>query len=350
MTDKIYFFHETGAPSHVYALEYLLNQHNIRLEYREFNYYIQLGHAIKHLNFRDIRKLLKNIGFLITLLFTSKRKIVFGIAPYNYFLKWLRFFLKRHSVYYFTSYTCWDQTRMARKKFYSPKILTIWKNFLNNNVKHIFAVSQLTRDELIKNGFSTFENISVVNHSYKENIEPSENETKTNKFIYAGRLENKKGISELLCIFAKHPQTDFTLVGKGKLENIVEQAAKKYDNIHYIKYLKGLEKIIPIYKKNSFLVLNSQREGGWEELFGITIIEGMACGLIPITTNHPGPKEIITSYQNGIICDEGTIEKGIDYALNMKNEEFLKMKQKAISRGKEFKSSIISEKWNKILQ
>jgi len=41
-----------------------------------------------------------------------------------------------------------------------------------------------------------------------------------------------------------------------------------------------------------------------EELFGISIIEGMACGCVPLTTDHSGPKEIITSGINGFISKE----------------------------------------------
>lgn len=350
---KVYFFHEYGAPSHVYGLEYLLNKYDIKLEHREFNYsgqFFFLARQIKHLRFNFTKRFCQNIGFLLSLLFTKDRKIVLGIAPYNYYLKWLRYFFKRHKVYYFTSYTCWDQTRMANSQHYSPKVLNIWKKFIHDEVKHIFTVSDLTHKELVKNGFNKSENISIVYHSYIENIEASTAVEKNNYFLYVGRLVESKGIEELLNIFSTLPHCSLTIVGRGYLDSKVQEATKLYTNIHYKGYIEGLENIIPIYKENSFLLLNSQRTETWEELFGISLVEGMACGLIPIATNHPGPTEIITSEKDGILCKEGSIKEAIEYVLKMSDDEFFLMKQNAIIRGQEFRSSEISHRWEAILE
>lgn len=350
---KVYFYHEYGSPSHVYGLEHLLNKYEIKLVHREFNYWGQfffLARQIKHLRFNFAKRFCQNVGFLLSLLFTKNRKIVLGIAPYNYYLKWLRYFFKRHQVYYFTSYTCWDQTRMANSRHYSPKILAIWKNFIHDEVEHIFAVSDLTRKELVENGFSKNESISVVYHSYIEDIQVSASIEKNNGFLYVGRLVESKGIEELLSIFSELPHCKATFVGRGHLDNKIQEAAKLYPNIHYRGYIEGLKNIIPIYKENSFLLLNSQRTETWEELFGISIVEGMACGLIPIATNHPGPAEIITTGKNGILCEEGSIKKAIENAINMSNDQFTLMKQNAIARGQEFRSSEISHRWGNILK
>jgi glycosyltransferase involved in cell wall biosynthesis len=347
----IYTLHEYGAPSHFYGLEFLCKQNNTALKHYELNLYRQLGSSIKRLNINKLIKCVSNILFLISLIFTKNKKIVIGIAPYNKDLKILCKLLKKHQVYYFTSYTCWDQSRMAHNKNYSEDLLNIWKQFTNKQVKHIFAVSELTKQELVNNGFSKSDNITIVNHSFSIKIVPSKN-NKTNNFISVGGINKKKGMGQLVDIFSELPNCELTIAGTGKGDILkkVEAASKDFENITYVGFIQGLEKLIPIYQKHSFLILNSHRTNKWEELFGLVIIEAMACGLIPITTDHPGPKEIITDGINGFICKEGDIIEGITKAINLNNDDFLKMKQAAIFRGQAFHSSMISNKWKAILR
>ena len=345
---KIYILHEYGAPSHFFGLEYIANKKSIKLYHRELNYYRQLGSSIKHLDFDKLHKFLINLGFIISMFFRKNQTIVLGIAPYNFYLKYLRIILRKNNIFYFTSYSCWNQKKMVHSKYYSDRLLLIWKDFINYEVAHIFTVSQKACDELVRNGFSIRKKITVVNHSYKEEIVPSSKTNKTNEFIYVGRLTKTKGIEELLQIFEKLPNCKLTIIGDGDLKINVINASKNNNNIIYKGYINGLESIIPIYKENSFILLNSQCSDSWEELFGISLIEGMACGLIPIATNHSGPKEIITPYLNGIICEESEILRGITYALKMKDSEYCRMKENSIIRAREFTSSNISKKWEKI--
>lgn len=347
---KVYTLHEYGAPSHFYGLEYLVNEKGYEIHHREFNYIHQLGSSIKKIDLNKFRKLVINIFFIFSLIFTKNKIIVIGIAPYNFRLFFLRILLKNHKVSYFTSYTFWDQSRMAHSLFYSSKLLNIWKLFLSKEVEHIFAVSKKTSDQLVKNGFSTPENITVVNHSYNEIIEARKYNDHNFKFIYAGRLTESKGIFELIEIFKELPQCEFTIVGNGELKDSIIDICKSYKNIKYLGYIKGLKNLIPIYKSHSFLLLNSKRTESWEELFGITIIEGMACGLIPITTDHSGPNEIITNEVNGFICEEGQIKNGILHVLNLATYEVMIIKKNVIKKSGEYHSSAISKKWNSIFK
>ena len=208
----------------------------------------------------------------------------------------------------------------------------------------------MTRDELVSNGFSAFDNISIVYHSYNEKVTPSSYSKKSNRFISVGKLSPHKGIEDLLNIFSNKSNCNLTIVGKGSLINLVTETSRIHKNITYKGYTNGFKNLIPIYNQHSFLILNSLKTGAWEELFGIVIIEAMACGLIPITTNHTGPREIITPFINGILCEEGKIIEGIDYALNINQNDYITMREKSIERSKDFQSSIISHRWEPILK
>ncbi|WP_066627076.1 glycosyltransferase family 4 protein [Labilibacter marinus] len=345
---KVYTFHEHGSPSHFNALEHLTNRENISLCHREFDYYRQLVMLVKTRG-KNTLKLFLNFKFLISLIFTSNKIIIVGIAPYNFNLKFLRPLLKKHRVFLFTSYTCWDQSIMAHSKYFSKNILSVWRQFIFNDTEHVFAVSEKTKRELIANGFKAKDQITVVHHSYKMEIQPSENKEKTLNFITVASLSESKGIDELLKIFKKLPNCKLTIVGKGPMEGEIKQACLDYINICYLGYIKGLDNLLPVYKENCFLLLNSKKSNYWEELFGMVIIEGMSCGVIPITTNHSGPKEIITNNRNGLICAEGDIESGIKYAIKMQGDEFLEMKNSAILRGQEFRSNVVSRRWETII-
>lgn len=346
MKNKIFVCHEFYTPSHYTALEYLAQEHGYEVIYCEPNLYRELRHCIKNKISRT--RFFHNLYWTIYLLLTSGSKVVVGMAPYNPFLKWILFLLRGHELYYHSSYSCWDGSRFAHKG--NDKDIKLWKDFTNHKIKHFFAVSQKTKEEVVKNGYCSPEKISVVNHSYNIDIDIDNLCEFSPSFICVGRLSEQKGIAQLLDIFSKHPEAKITFVGNGDLEPLVRQYASKYSNIKYLGFVKGLSNLIPIYKKHSFLVLNSIKTQTWEELFGMALYEGMACGCVPLANNHPGPKEIITNGVDGYLCEEGNIECLIERAMNMDKSEFEQMRQKSMERGHSFHSSLIAQKWKDILE
>ena len=345
----IIVLHEYGAPTHYHALKYLAEQNGYKVKYFTFQTILS-GRLYKRLKYciRHPLQSLSEILFLCTLPIVKKKKIVIGIAPFNNNLPLLMWLMKKHEVYYHTSYSCWDGSRYSHAP-QNDVILRKWKYFTHYYVHHIFAVSEWTKKGLVNNGYANEENISVVNHSFTKLVEVDVNRKKAQNFICVSLLIESKGIPQLLEYFAQHPNANITLVGKGELEEKVKEYSKNFSNILYKGYIKGSENIIPIYKENSFLILNSQRTTNWEELFGMVIIEGMACGCVPITTDHPGPKEIIENGVDGIICEEGRISEGINYALNMPNEVYSKMKYAALKKGRGYYYKNVAKKWDSIL-
>lgn len=350
MNKTIYVLHEYGAPTHYIALEHLATKHQTKVIYREFRILLLLKSWMKHpWRLTKLRRCLINIFFLCSLFFRQPAKIVIGIAPFNHLIGGMMFLLKRHEVYYHTSYSCWDGTRYAHKPK-NERVVSLWRRFTSSYVRHIFAVSEKTKSELINNGFATEERITVVNHSYRERIEAEPDARRTKSFIFCGRMIASKGIEQLLEYFAAHPDCTLTLVGRGALDPLVSECVRQHNNIIHTGYIKGLANIIPYYRKASYLLLNSQRTPGWEELFGITLIEGMACGCVPITTDHPGPKEIITDGIDGVICREGEITAGIDKALSFTDEEYAGYRRNAIDTGRKYYCEDMAERWRAIFQ
>ncbi len=347
MSKEIYILHKSGANSHYSGLKFLLESHNGKLHYREFSIISKLLKSVIKLKPKLFYKQLINILFLIKLLFTKNKKIVIGIAPFDLKLTRLLPLLKRHQIYYHTSWANWDGSFVPKSKNTSTDLKNKWSFFLKEQVKHIFAVTNTSKQELITHYKIDFSKISVVNHSFnpKELIYDQSNTSDTLSFLYVGRLLQEKGVAEMLEYFSKHPDKILTLVGKGKLEDLVTSYAKQYTNIIYKGYIHDKKELSKIGNRHHFILNNSKRTKKWEELFGMALIEGMALGLIPIGVNHPGPNEIISN-EVGYLFQEGELEEKLN---SIEKVDFDK-KQKSHLRSKQYTIEAISEKWVEILE
>ena len=192
------------------------------------------------------------------------------------------------------------------------------------------------------------EKISVVYHALDSVFET---EFTTNKkplsFIYFGRLVPQKGLKEVLDFFSKQKKARLTIIGDGKEKELIKSIADQYDTVDFIPYTSNKQKLVKLLSTQEYLVLNSKRNSKWEELFGLAIIESMAQGVIPIATNHSGPKEIITK-DVGFLCDEGNITSVISERIKI-NYFDKNMSEKAKEKAKYYLEESIAQRWKIIL-
>lgn len=345
-TNVVYILHKNGAKSHYLGLTHLPNQENIQLKHREFSIVSKLFKSIVKVKPQLFKKQVLNIGFFIQLLFSKNRKIVLGIAPFDHKLGRLLPLLKKHQLYYHSSWTCWDKT-FHPKETNKEKVYNTWQDFLENRVKHIFAVSQQTKTSILENYDVASNKISVVNHCLHEAfLKDYHLEKKKDSFLYVGRLTPEKGIEEILTFFKKHPELNLSIVGDGKLEENIKQAAEKSANIIFHYKIENKEKLAQLFSSHQYFLLNSKKTARWEELFGIVLIEAMAQKVIPIASNHSGPKEIIRK-DTGYLFKEGDLESTI---LSVVNQGFSEEMATAAKKSAEkYTLEMISEKWTPIL-
>ncbi len=346
----VYILHKNGADSHYIGLRYLLEQNNMILKYREFSVVGKMVKAVKKTDWQSFKKQWINLFFLLSLLFRKEKKVVLGIAPFDKKLKRLLPVLKNHQVYYHTSWTCWDKS-FHPKRNKSEKIFKVWQGFLEQQTKHIFCVSKTSKKSLLANYNIPSEKISPVFHSINPKFFKKTTKSKKPKsFIYIGRMLPEKGVEELLNFFAaaenKHLQ--LTLIGSGKLEDVVQETAKNNSNITYKSHILEKHKLLEVLSKHQFLLLNSKKTKKWEELFGMVLIEAMAQGVIPIAANHSGPKEIITK-ETGILFTEGNIKEAIFKALETPPEVFKELEKNTREEAKNFSVKKIALNWQPIL-
>jgi len=319
------------------------------LTYREFSVTKNIIKAIIKFDLKLLKKQFVNIYFLLNLVFTRNKKIVLGIAPYDFRLIFLSFILRNHQIYYHTSWTCWDRSFYPKKLFVNKWLIHFWEDFVRDRFIKIFAVSEVTKDELKQHLNVNSDKIIVVNHSFDDTIYSYIDRDFSDEFLYVGRFEPQKGIDEILEYFAKKSSLLLTLVGDGSLIDKVKNFSQNYKNIQYVSFISDQRKLVEVYNKHDFLLLNSKKVGNWEELFGMVLIEAMACGVIPIATDHKGPKEIISDNVDGFISSENSFIKKVENITNA-DLDLISIRQNAIKSAGKYSTKEIAKRWEVIFE
>lgn len=358
MARLIYVLHERSTKEHFTALEGYASTKNLEINYREF---LVLRHLVKSILRLDISlfiQQIRNFIFFITIIFSKRKNIIIGIAPLDFYLPFLIFFLKKHNLFYFTSWCDWSGNFFPKKKFSNSKFIKkTWSNFLKNDLKGVFCVTN-TSAKSIQENFDLNSPIVVVNHSIDNSIPINKlaiNKRDTNKIklIYVGRLINSKGIKELLSLIKSLDKELFSIkiVGDGPLRKEVEEASKTFSNIEYFGHINSKRELFDLFCKSDVQILFSKKtkENNWEELFGMVIIEAMYCGVVTISTSHAGPKSIIDDRINGFLIDEN---KCIEEATKILKERIFKNKKfiaNTQNKAKQFYKDNLAKKWAVIL-
>lgn len=117
-------------------------------------------------------------------------------------------------------------------------------------------------------------------------------------FLFVGRLENGKGVQDLLEAFVDLPQGDgkshLIIVGEGSLRSQVEAVVRSHPSIEYLGRLTG-EALFRAYSRADVFVLPSRLEP-----WGLVINEAMAAGLPVIATDRVGcVDDLVREGENG---------------------------------------------------
>jgi len=361
MNKVIYVLHQNGAPEHYKGLVYYCNENNIQVKFREFSVIRQFASSLKNKDFSKFKKAFTNILFLLRLIAAKNYTVVLGIAPYDFLMVLFASLAKKHNMYFHTSWPHWDKKRYDKRAFINiagEHIFNAWKQFLEQRCKGIFCVSDVVKQQL-SIAYSIKVPMQVVYHSYNDLIfYRKENQIykKPFKFLYVGRLVPNKGIAALLSLLDNFNSEVFELgiVGSGILKTEVEKYSLKYKNLKF--YGKKDNQLLgDIYRKYNVFILPAQKgkSGDWEELFGIALIEAMACGLIPIATNHVGPKEIIKKEDYGYLIGDSDLEVNLKAVvkkiMDIDEDNLNKMSLSAAKEVYKYQESQIALLWGSLL-
>ncbi len=358
MEKLIYILHERSTKEHFTALEHYALHKNIEIKYREFLILRYLVKSIVKLDAMLFIQQIKNILFFISLFFSKKKNVVIGIAPLDFYLPILRFFLRKHIIFYFTSWCDWSGSFFPKKKFSNSRFIKQnWSNFFKNDLKGVFCVTN-TSAKSIQDNYELTCPIVVVNHSIDNSFPINKlaiNNRDVSKvnLIYVGRLIKNKGIKELLTLIKNLDKGIFSIkiIGDGPMRKVVEEASNTFSNIEYLGHINSKRELFDLFCQSDVQILFSKKtnENNWEELFGMVIIEAMYCGVATISTNHVGPRSIINDNVNGFLIDES---KCVEEATKILKERFFKDKKFIANTqhmAQQFYKDNLSKKWAEIL-
>tara|TARA_B110000971_G_scaffold121303_1_gene124245 strand:+ start:4004 stop:5092 length:1089 start_codon:yes stop_codon:yes gene_type:complete len=354
MEKTIYVLHERSTKEHFTALEHYTSNNNIKIEYREFLILRYLAKSILKLDIKLFVQQVKNILFFVSTILYKKKNIIIGIAPLDFYLPILIFFLKKHNLFYFTSWGDWSGDFFPKKKFSkSDFVKKSWVSFFKKDIKGVFAVTDSAGNSL-KENFELTCPVIVVGHSIDNSIQidksiiSKRNISKIN-LIYVGRLVESKGIEELLRLMQTLDKEFYSLkvIGDGPLKHQIEEASNEYANIEYLGFISSKEELFKLYLQSDIQLLFSKKakENNWEELFGMVIIEAMYCGVPTISTNHVGPKSIIEDGANGFLINENNIIDETIKILNCGLFKNHKIIEKTQTKVKQFYRDNLAKKW-----
>ena len=312
---KVTIYREAPLNSYYRSLLHLAANKKIELEWFDHKglewFVIKLWYRspiarllVKKLSGRTPRKkeptwseLLNSLLYPLRLL--RRRNIIVAIAPYSImgpFFLLLKMLGK--NVVYFTSWPYWSDGNYVHRPILGSR--QIWGLFLN--CLKAVAVTKKGADELSRIGV----NARHIPHSVDIRLfVPARNRQVTNlRLLYVGRVVKEKGVMELSRVFesllGKYPHLELTIVGDGpELQNM-----KDKKGISCKGYLADEKDLIREYQSSDIFVLNSFEIDGWQEFFGMALIEAMACGLPCVATDCVGPKELVEDGASGFIIPQ----------------------------------------------
>lgn len=184
--------------------------------------------------------------------------------------------------------------------------------FSATHAKHIIAVSEYTKKDILRHYPINPEKITVVHHGYDPSIFKPATEkdelrivnyelgVKKPYILFIGRLEHKKNLQGMLDTYRllkKDPNFKHQLVLAGKPGYGYEQAIKlKTEGIIETGYLDQ-QTYATLLKNADLFFFPSHFEG-----FGMPVLEAMACGIPVVASNSTSIPEVLGDA--GILVDQ----------------------------------------------
>lgn len=352
-----YVVHEEGAPAHYMGLVALARAEGASVEFYEFRW---LKHLIKGFVRRDFKLFLRALRNLCWLIYAScggvrQQIIIVGIAPFDWRLACLWPCLSRNSVFWHTSWPNWTDGMYGTqypKPIWFTGIRTLWAGFINRRLQGILFVTATAQQSFTAQVATRPSN--VVWHAFDPAVfyPAPARPARPITIGYVGRLEQPKGIEQVLGLMTglQGHRVRCIIVGTGALRHLVIHAATQ-GQVDYRGTLKG-SALAAAYREMDFLLLPSLRTRGWEEAFGMVVIEAMACGVIPLVTDHPGPVTILHDHLPQFIFTEAAFRSAAVAVIRLALADPAQLalwREHAIAAAQPYTKMHIARRWQTLL-
>lgn len=223
-----------------------------------------------------------------------------AFIPDNTYYVGIRGFLKKHLPLLYHKYLIRNSIRYVN-------------SFLPLVDKFVFLSSSFLEQYLTLSKYQDRNNLleAIPNPSvFRDTISRSEFNEKENFVLVVARMEeSQKRLSMVLKVWniieKVYGVSDWKLLMIGEGRSLPEYIKMSKDyNLQNVKFL-GYQDPLMYYKKAKIFLMTSSFEG-----FGMTLIEAMQNGVVPIVMNsYLSLKDIIKNKENGIIIPNGDVAK-----------------------------------------
>ncbi|MGB3465924.1 MAG: glycosyltransferase family 4 protein [Cyclobacteriaceae bacterium] len=236
--------------------------------------------------------------------------------------------LQQLKVPYICAFHGFDASRKLTDPSYKNSLLS-----LADEALYFTAPSQYLGNKLIDIGISEKILRTIPYGADLDKIEaietlPAENNDKI-RLIHAGRLVPKKGVPDLVRVFAdlsrSYLNIELIIVGGGEEEEKVRRLIED-EGLNASVRLTGPvphEKLIGYLKSSDIFILNSREtEGGETEGLPNSIMEAMACKVAVVSTRHSGIPELLTHRKDGFLVDpqnNGELKAALTELINIES-------------------------------
>jgi glycosyltransferase involved in cell wall biosynthesis len=164
------------------------------------------------------------------------------------------------------------------------------------------ALSEFARNKLLSAGLPP-ENV-VIKPNFLQ-ADPGAGNGQRDYALFVGRLVPEKGVERLLDVWEKlSDPLPLRIAGNGPVRTAVERAVNRSNG--RIQWLGQVprEQAMELFKRARFLVFPSE----WYEVFGLTLVESLACGTPVIAARLGSAAEIIADGVTGIHFTAGDVD------------------------------------------
>ncbi|KZZ06693.1 hypothetical protein A3746_16565 [Oleibacter sp. HI0075] len=349
---RVRVFHETNPTKYFGSLLRLQENHSISLSglHRTsiIKEWLRSGIRDKIPLRERTRNAIEDLKARLQIPFLKNEVVIIGMAPWDFRILWFLMLKSTINVIYHTSWHTWSDFEVPRR--YGPLnfiLRALWRRFLARRNVRVVAI----HGEVAKSISRYFDGINIEIEVIPHSISPEflvEREcvvSDKKKLLFVGELSRKKGVldfSEYL-INSNFDDCFLTVVGDGDLREEVVRLAS-VGGIRYEGKVRDRTVLANIYSNNDFLIVPSIRVAGWEELFGMVIIEALAAGLVVISTDHIGPKTIFFGHDYPVF-GEGEYETMMRFIESLNPVDRMQL----LSAGKEiamgYTPDVVDMKW-----
>ncbi|MBT0812295.1 glycosyltransferase family 4 protein [Litoribacter ruber] len=215
-------------------------------------------------------------------------------------LAWTSFFFKKPSVVALRTWVSRQDGHIG----WQDKVKFWWLK----RASAVIAVSNAVR-------VKSWPEAVVIGNPYRHQLfRPSPQPGSRAGFVFLGRLVSDKGadlaiagLHHLVKVKKLKSRSDeeltLTIIGEGPERKNLEEMVADLDLKDHVKFTGALreEKLVNCLNKHKFLLVPSL----WDEPFGNVVLEGLACGCIPIVSNGGGLPDAVGNA--GLVFQKGDL-------------------------------------------